>query len=190
MTRLLTLTVVTVSFFVSLQITKLLVVPVQDWFSLDPSYAALLFLPHGIRVVSVYILGPLSGFLHILFAVIIIEVVLDISYLSIATIGDYLKLLVGAASAPLAYVLTKFFVGAKYLSLERVNIRTWRIILLVCFLSAVINSIGQSVLVYIFALQTTSVLLVLKYMTGDFTGSVTIFLLLIYLFRKLERKSK
>lgn len=188
MTSLLTLTVVTVSFFLCLQITTLLVVPVQDWFSLDPSYAALLFLPHGIRVVSVYILGPLSGFLHIVFAVIIIEVVLDISYLSIATIGDYLKLLVGAASAPLAYALTKFFVGAKYLSLERVNIRTWRVILLVCFLSAVINSIGQSVLVYIFALQTTSVFLVLKYMTGDFAGSVTIFLLLIYLFRKLERK--
>ena len=104
MTRLLTLTVVTVSFFVCLQITTLLVVPVQDWFSLDPSYAALLFLPHGIRVVSVYILGPLSGFLHIMFAVFLIELILDISYLSNATIRDYLSMLVGAASAPLAPV--------------------------------------------------------------------------------------
>ena len=170
--------------------TKVLVVPVQNWFNLDPSYAALLFLPHGVRVLSVYIMGPLSGFLHIFFAVILIEVISDINYIFIPNTRDYLSLIIGAASAPLAYVLTKFFVGSKYLSLDRVNIRTWRIILLVCFMSAVINSLGQSVIVYILEEQTNSVFLVVKYMIGDFLGAITIFLFLIYLFRKLERKSK
>ena len=180
------LTTVTILFFASLQITNSLVVPLQQWLDLDASFAAILFLPHGVRVVSVYILGPISGFFHLLFAVVFLEIILNFQYAADPRL--YLGIVLGAAVAPVAYILTKFFVGTKYLTLENVNYRTWRIILLVCFLSAVINSLGQSMLVYIFENQANSVTLVLKYMIGDFAGALTIFLLIMFLFRKLERK--
>ena len=183
---LLSLSAVTILFFISLEITKLLVVPIQDWFGLDASYAALLFLPHGIRVVTTYLLGPLSGFLHLVFAVFIVDFAFNLQYYSPETLSILLPI-IGAASAPLAYMLTKFFVGEKYLSLENVNIRTWRIILLVCLLSSVINSLGQILALNSITHTTPDITLVLKYMAGDLFGALTIFLLLIYLFRKLER---
>lgn len=183
---LLSFSAVTILFFISLEITKLVVVPVQDWFGLDASYAALLFLPHGIRVVTTYLLGPLSGFLHLAFATFIVDYALNFQYYS-PTKLSYSLSIIGAISAPLAYMLTKFFVGEKNLSLENVNIRTWRIILLVCLLSSVINSLGQSLALNYLAHTKPDITLVLKYMAGDFFGAFTVFLLLMYLFRKLER---
>ena len=183
---LLSLSTVTIIYFISLEITKLLVVPVQDWFGLDASYAALLFLPHGIRVVTTYLLGPLSGFLHLAFAVFLIDYATNFQYYS-PTKLSYSLFIIGAASTPLAYMLTKFFVGEKNLSLENVNIRTWRIILLVCLLSSVINSLGQTFAVNYLTHTTPDITLVLKYIAGDFFGAFTVFVLLIYLFRKLER---
>ncbi len=165
-----------------------LITPVQQIFlSEETLFASLLYLPHGVRVLSVMLYGwraipalMTGNTLSVwLFAV---PEVLERDLIQIIV-----PLTLASASGWIAFEIFRLF-GKDYYASETQSLH-WRQIVLVGVLASVVNSLGQSLLLgQIFALVDDS-LVFLMFAVGDFLGLLVSLLVLMLIFRWLRRRS-
>jgi hypothetical protein len=143
--------------------------------------ASLFFFPHLVRVLAVWMLGPLA-FFALLPADIIIHLIIhpDRQLTDI----QMLVPLVGSGCAIIAFELFKLAGMNFYMTAT--NISNWRPLLLIGAFASVINAIGTSLLYRGLILLNDSLLLLGNYIIGDVLGLFIGLLVLMVLMRLLR----
>ena len=145
-------------------------------------FASLFFLPHAVRVLSVWMLGPraLIGLLpaHYFIGYIMYP---DRSLLDL----DMLAPLVASLSAVVAFELFKLANLNLYLDSLQKELH-WRTLLLVGAVASVFNSIGLTFVYQGYIDQASMYTLMTKYLVGDFLGLVLGLAILMLFFRWLR----
>ena len=179
---------ITAAYIVAMLFVNSVVVPIQN--SLVPgvtSYAALLFPAHGIRVLSAWLFGWKS-----------------IPYLICATLSADILLTSQFAAANLQLASTTLLTssvawvslqillvgGIKIEAGERhVSLSTWRLLLLVGFISSLLNSIGHNYILSGELLPEHTFLTLATFVIGDTVGTSLCFVTLMILFKFFQRNT-
>ena len=179
---------ITAAYIVAMLFVNSVVVPIQN--SLVPgvtSYAALLFPAHGIRVLSAWLFGWKS-----------------IPYLICATLSADILLTSQFAAANLQIASTTLLTssvawvslqillvgGIKIEAGERhVSLSTWRLLLLVGFISSLLNSIGHNYILSGELLPKHTFLTLATFVIGDTVGTAFCFVTLMILFKFFQRNT-
>jgi len=179
---------ITAAYIVAMLFVNSVVVPIQN--SLVPgvtSYAALLFPAHGIRVLSAWLFGWKS-----------------IPYLICATLSADMLLTSQFAAANLQLASTTLLTssvawvslqillvgGIKIEAGERhVSLSTWRLLLLVGFISSLLNSIGHNYILSGELLPEHTFLTLATFVIGDTVGTAFCFVTLMILFKFFQRNT-
>lgn len=173
---------VTAVFLLSYELVVRIFDPIQSLL-LTTGYASILFLPHGIRVLAVFLYGPGPASMYLLISALVSlslnDNPMDKSVLTITS-----QTLTGAFCAPVAYQLLKFSFGSDHISLGSVNARTWRGILMVIIVSSLINGLFQTLSISLGDTGIADVLLSLQYTVGDILGAIFVLFAANYLLRQ------
>ena len=175
-------TIVTAAFVLSYQLVGYVIDPIQSVF-LTTGYASLLFLPHGVRVLAVFLYGPGPASVYLLIAALV-SLLLSDNHVDKSVLTIIMQTLTGALCAPVAYQLLKFSFGSDHISLGSVNARTWRGILMVIIVSSLLNGLFQTLSIGLGDTDFVDVLLSLKYTVGDIFGAIFVLFVANYLLRK------
>ena len=156
-------------------ITQKILFPIQSKF-LGTEHilvGALIFLPHGVRVISTVVYG-----LRSLIPLLIAHFLMLILYVNISKFSMIIALtLVSTLCVWLAIFI--MFRSRNGLNLNQINLKN---IILITILSSIINSSGHDLTKYIFLVDTHSNLInkeLFYYMIGDFLGTLLLFLFYI-----------
>ena len=155
-------------------LVKYLVYPLQvSFLPQTAAFASLLFLPHGVRVISVWLLGERA--LLPLFAshLFIYSIFYNNGDTAFTTLG---MVSVGTFCAYLAFWL--FSVSGINLTIKNLNIIHWRAILLMGFLASVFNAVGNSLLMMSSIDDNLHIQTLVFYLIGDTLGVFTLLILL------------
>ena len=135
-------TIVVVSYLASYLLVAKVISPIQVQYILNTELVSLLFLPHGVRVLTCVLYGPRLGAFYLFSATLL-------TGFWVGMLGDYnpltLTLLyaVGALSVPIAFVFLQFIHEDTKIGLTKVNHNTIRTIAYLALISSTLNSIGQ-----------------------------------------------
>ena len=161
---------------------EFLVFPVQAAFGLpQTNYASLLFLPHGIRVLSIWLYkerAVIPLFCGHLF-------VYTLFWLGEFSLTALALVLVGTFCVPMAFVLVGW-IGFD-VSVRNTKIKHWRSILMVGFIASIINSLGNSLILSPYIDPSLHLSILATYLVGDTLGVFSLLLILLFSFR-LARK--
>jgi len=180
--------VVAMAYIVCHGITTWVIVPVQGYFLSDITiFASLVYLPHGVRVLSTWLLGwravlPLAvgAFLaELLFTDADVRIMMEHVL--------WLSVLVGALSAYVAFEIMRLLGATVYVRGSRMN---WRQLLMVGILASVLNSIGQTMLFSGLISPGSQLGVILTYAVGDMLGQAVSMLALMMIFRTLRRPAR
>ncbi|WP_109464918.1 hypothetical protein [Albibacillus kandeliae] len=162
-------------------VTALLVTPVQQMFLSEvTAFASLVYLPHGVRVLSTWLVGWRALFPLAAGAMIselaftsadLREVMQPVILLSIA---------VGAVSAWLAFLLIDLFRRGGVNADQRIN---WKWLIVVGAIASVINSVGQSLVFSGLILPDHLLAVLVTYAIGDLIGLVVCMVAAMLIFR-------
>lgn len=174
--------VIVVAYVLAHGLTAMLITPLQSRFIPEiTAFASLVYLPHGVRVLSVWLLGKIA-FLPLFVGAFLSELLFTPADVSRVTDPVILaSLVVGAASAVLAFELFRLlgynlYAGRKF----RIH---WKWLLLVGMLASVINSIGQSLVFSGLILSEAVSAVVMTYAVGDLIGLIVTTFVLMFCFR-------
>ena len=174
-------TIVLALYVLSFQLVTYLIDPVQRSF-LQTGYASLLFLPHGIRVLTVVLYGVRAGFTYLLVASSLLLFLTDEGIKTELTV--LLQTIFSAGCVPIAMLLLRFAFGQDSMSLDNVTPKTWRAILLLIVISSLVNGVMQTAAIQLGDTGVGDVILSLKYIVGDILGSVAVFAFASYVLRR------
>ena len=172
-------------FLICFFITDKILFPIQSklFGSENIIVGALIFLPHGVRVISTAVYGlrsiiPLlcAHFLALLMYVNFFGLHLTVILTFISTFCVWLTILI-------------IFRSKNGLSLDQI---TFKNIILITFVSSTINSFGHAFAKHLFLIQTHLSLInkeLFYYMIGDFLGTLLLFFLYIKFIKKYFTKS-
>ena len=171
--------IVSAAFLITFAISIYLLNPLQQQFFPGLTlYASLLFLPHGVRVLSAWLLGWKS-------IPIIIVATLFTHWLNFGASGFSIIGIVGAMSGVICAAFS-FWALAKIgmdFRISNAKVASWRDVCLAGCLASVLNTFGMGL-----AFQH-DVLTLAGYFIGDVTGMLACMLILMLLFKVL-RKNK
>jgi len=173
---------VTAVFELSYQLVGRIVDPIQSLL-LTTGYASILFLPHGVRVLAVFLYGPGPASIYLLIAALV-SLSLSDNPMDKSVLTITFQTLTGSLCAPAAYQLLKFSFGSDHISLGSVNARTWRGILMVIIVSSLLNGLFQTLSIGLGDAGMADVLLSLKYTVGDIFGAIFVLFAANYLLRQ------
>ena len=183
MTTKITPFIITFGCYLALQFFQFFVIfPLESKYGSNVTWlASLFFLPHLVRVLAVWMLGPLA-FFALLPADIIIHLILhpDRQLTDI----QMLVPLVGSGCAIIAFELFKLAGMNFYMTATKAS--NWRPLLLIGAIASVINSVGLSVLYQGLIIPEESLLSLGNYMVGDILGLFFGLLVLMVLMRLLK----
>ena len=163
-------------------VTAFLVAPVQKLFvSHITVFASLMYLPHGVRVLTTWLLGwkaiaPLfagSFCAHFLFT--------SASDRAITDPVLFQSLFVGAFSAYAGFLILRAFGRNIYADESRTL--SWKWLLIVGAIASVFNSIGQSIVFYGLIYPEEALAALAIFAVGDLVGLVTTMIALLLIFR-------
>ena len=161
---------------------EFLVIPVEMAFGLSQTnYASILFLPHGIRVLSIWLYkerAVIPLFCGHLF-------VYTLFWLGEFSLTALALVLVGTFCVPMAFVLVGW-IGFD-VSVRNTKIKHWRSILMVGFIASIINSLGNSLILSPYIEPSLHLSVLATYLVGDTLGVFSLLLILLFSFR-LARK--
>ena len=175
--------VITAFFVLSYQLVDLIIDPIQSLF-FATGYASLLFLPHGVRVLAVFLYGPGRASLYLLIASIV-SLLLSDNQMDKSGLTIIMQTLTGAICAPLAYQLLKFSFGNDHISLVSVSVRTWRGIFMVIIVSSLLNGLFQTLSIGLGNTGVSDIVTSLKYTVGDISGSIFVLFVANFLLRRV-----
>ena len=141
-------------------------------------FAALLFLPHGVRVVSIWLLRE-RALIPLFFASVVI-------YRSFYWHAEpfYLNYLLILTGTFCAYIAILFFDFGKIdLSVQNLSISHWRSLVLLGFVASVFNAIGKSVILASSIDLESQLRTLIHYLIGDTLGVVGFLIILLVLLR-------
>ena len=170
-------TIVLVSFLSSYLLVAKVISPIQAQYILNTELVSLLFLPHGVRVLTCVLYGPRLGAFYLFSATLL-------TGFWVGMLGDYnpltLTLLyaVGALSVPIAFVFLQFIHEDTKIGLTKVNHNTIKTIAYLALISSIINSIGHALVLDGFSAFEVQPRIILKFLFGDLLGTLVLFLCL------------
>ena len=151
--------------------------PIQAQYILNTELVSLLFLPHGVRVLTCVLYGPRLGAFYLFSATLL-------TGFWVGMLGDYkpltLTLLyaVGALSVPIAFLFLEFIHEDTKIGLTKVNHNTIKTIAYLALISSIINSIGHALVLDGFSAFEVQPRIILKFLFGDLLGTLVLFLCL------------
>ena len=150
----------------------------KTYFGNLTEYASLLFLPHAVRVIAAWLLGPKA--ILALFPASVISLHFY-EPISAQGLGFYLYILFSSASAIIAFEFLKLMKIDIYPRGERMS--SWRNVLFAGFLASFFNSLGG--VSFIEAIPDTDALfeLIFRFIIGDVLGLLVSMFVLMILFR-------
>lgn len=181
--------VVVVAYILAHGITALAVTPLQMRVLPDITpFASLIYLPHGVRVLTTWLLGRVA-FVPLCLGAFLAEVIFTPPEVSLAASPTIMvSIAVGASSALLAFEVMKMF-GHDLYAGGSLRIH-WKWLLIVGILASIFNSIGQAIVFSGTILPEHSLPVLLTYSVGDTVGLVATTLVLMLVFRWLRRSAK
>ena len=178
-------TIVLVSYLASYLLVAKVLSPIQSQYILNTDLVSLLFLPHGVRVLTCVLYGPRLGAFYLFAATLL-------TGFWVGRIGDYdpltLTLLyaVGALSVPIAFVFLQFIHEDTKIGLTKVNHNTIKTIAYLALISSTLNSIGKSLILDEFSTFEVQPRIILKFLTGDLLGTLVLFLCLRFVLNRIK----
>jgi hypothetical protein len=151
-------------------------------------FVSIIFLPHGIRVLTTLIFRSLSAFFYLLCAGIITQFFFVGFNQETGMIIQFMPLLIGAISAPLAFSLVSFSIGKDRTYLEKPDTRSWRVLTILTLTSAAINGFGQTVVTELNGNEIPTMKIQLTFILGDTIGTLIVLLsaYLVIRFRSMK----
>ena len=178
-------TIVVVSYLASYLLVAKVISPIQVQYILNTELVSLLFLPHGVRVLTCVLYGPRLGAFYLFSATLL-------TGFWVGMLGDYnpltLTLLyaVGALSVPIAFVFLQFIHEDTKIGLTKVNHNTIRTIAYLALISSTLNSIGKSLILDEFSTFEVQPRIILQFLTGDLLGTLVLFLCLRFVLNRIK----
>ena len=178
-------TIVVVSYLASYLLVFKVISPIQAQYILNTELVSLLFLPHGVRVLTCVLYGPRLGAFYLFSATLL-------TGFWVGMLGDYnpltLTLLyaVGALSVPIAFVFLEFIHEDTKIGLTKVNHNTVKTIAYLALISSIINSIGHALVLDGFSAFEVQPRIILKFLTGDLLGALVLFLCLRLVLNRIK----
>ena len=179
-------TIVVVSYLASYLLVAKVISPIQAQYILNTELVSLLFLPHGVRVLTCVLYGPRLGAFY-LFAAEILTV-----FFSTGNLADYdpltLTILfsVGSLCVPIAFVFLQFIHEDTKIGLTKVNHNTIKTIAYLALISSTLNSIGHALVLDGFSAFEVQPRIILKFLTGDLLGALVLFLCLRLVLNRIK----
>ena len=178
-------TVVLVSYFASYLLVAKVINPIQSQYILNSELVSLLFLPHGVRVLTCVLYGPRLGAFYLYSATLL-------TGFWVGNLSDYnpltLTLLyaLGALSVPIAFVFLEFIHEDTKIGLTKVNHNTIKTIAYLALISSILNSIGHALVLDGFSTFEVQPRIILKFLTGDLLGTLVLFLCLRLVLNRIK----
>jgi len=178
-------TIVVVSYLASYLLVFKVISPIQLQYILNTELVSLLFLPHGVRVLTCVLYGPRLGAFYLFSATLL-------TGFWVGMLGDYnpltLTLLyaVGALSVPIAFVFLQFIHEDTKIGLTKVNHNTIKTIAYLALISSIINSIGHALVLDGFSDFSVQPRIILQFLIGDLLGTTVLFLCLRFVLNRIK----
>ncbi len=141
-------------------------------------FAALLFLPHGVRVVSIWLLRE-RALIPLFFASVVIY--RSFYWHAEPFYFNYFLILTGTFCAYIAILFFDF--GKIDLSVQNLSISHWRSLILLGFVASVFNAIGKSIILASSIDLESQLRTLIHYIIGDTLGVVGFLIILLLLLR-------
>lgn len=185
MTSALNMVVVVLAYILAHGLTAMLVTPLQMRFLPDvTAFASLVYLPHGVRVLSTWLMGKVA-FVPLCVGAFLSEVLFTPAELRVAMEPVILlSIAVGAASAMLAFEAVAL-AGHRIYARQQAVIH-WKWLLLAGTVASIINSVGQSLVFSGAVLPDHSYAVLTVYAVGDLIGLIVTTFALMFIFRWLR----
>ena len=178
-------TIVLVSFLSSYLLVAKVISPIQAQYILNTELVSLLFLPHGVRVLTCVLYGPRLGAFYLFVAEI-----LTVFWTGNLAVYDPLTLTIlftlGALSVPIAFVFLEFIHEDTKIRLTKVNHNTIKTIAYLALISSTLNSIGKSLILDGFSTFEVQPRIILQFLTGDLLGTLVLFLCLRLVLNRIK----
>ncbi|MDB2423860.1 hypothetical protein N9X05_18190 [Paracoccaceae bacterium] len=178
-------TIVLVSYLASYLLVAKVLSPIQSQYILNTELVSLLFLPHGVRVLTCVLYGPRLGAFYLFAATLL-------TGFWVGRIGDYdpltLTLLyaVGALSVPMAFIFLQFIHEDTKIGLTKVNNNTIKTIAYLALISSILNSIGHALVLDGFSASEVKPRIILQFLIGDLFGTLVLFLCLRFVLNRIK----
>jgi hypothetical protein len=179
------LVVVVVIYWATYDVVAKVFTPLQVQFVSNSDLSSLLFLPHGVRVLTCIIYGARWGEAYLLIA----SLVKSIFYGTIVNhefLTQLLLIAVGALSVPAAFIFLKFIHEDTKVGLTQVRHNTFKTILYLSLISSVINSLVQSLVIDGLSDFTVQPRIILKFLIGDMLGTLVVFVTLRFFLNRIK----
>ena len=170
-------TIVLVSFLSSYLLVIKVISPIQAQYILNTELVSLLFLPHGVRVLTCVLYGPRLGAFY-LFAAEILTVFWTGNLADYDPLTLTILFTLGASSVPIAFLFLEFIHEDTKIGLTKVNHNTIKTIAYLALISSIINSIGHALVLDGFSAFEVQPRIILKFLFGDLLGTLVLFLCL------------
>ena len=178
-------TIVVVSFLLSYLLVAKVISPIQAQYILNTELVSLLFLPHGVRVLTCVLYGPRLGAFYLFVAEI-----LTVFWTGNLAVYDPLTLTIlftlGALSVPIAFVFLEFIHEDTKIGLTKVNHNTIKTIAYLALISSILNSTGHALVLDGFSTFEVQPRIILKFLTGDLLGTLVLFLCLRLVLNRIK----
>ena len=166
--------IVTLLYVVSYQVVAFVIDPLQIYFG-TLTFASLVFLPHGIRVLSAIFYGARNSFVYIFLASCLVFLLNGLPARTELT--QFLQLLANASCVPIALVILRFGFGDDHISLSNVGPRTWRSFVVLVIFSSLLNGVMQNLAVQLGGTVINDFSLLITFTIGDVIGAVIVFVI-------------
>ena len=178
-------TIVVVSFLLSSLLVAKVISPIQAQYILNSELVSLLFLPHGVRVLTCVLYGPRLGAFY-LFAAEILTVFWTGNLADYDPLTLTILFTLGALSVPIAFVFLEFIHEDTKIGLTKVNHNTIKTIAYLALISSTLNSIGKSLILDGFSTFEVQPRIILQFLTGDLLGTLVLFLCLRLVLNRIK----
>ena len=178
-------TIVVVSYLASYLLVAKVISPIQAQYILNTELVSLLFLPHGVRVLTCVLYGPRLGAFYLFSATLL-------TGFWVGNLSDYnpltltLLYVIGALSVPIAFVFLQFIHEDTKIGLTKVNHNTIKTIAYLALISSTLNSIGKSLILDGFSTFEVQPRIILQFLTGDLLGTLVLFLCLRLVLNRIK----
>ena len=169
--------IVVVSYLASYLLVAKVISPIQAQYILNTELVSLLFLPHGVRVLTCVLYGPRLGAFY-LFAAEILTVFWTGNLADYDPLTLTILFTLGASSVPIAFLFLEFIHEDTKIGLTKVNHNTIKTIAYLALISSIINSIGHALVLDGFSVFEVQPRIILKFLFGDLLGTLVLFLCL------------
>ena len=176
---------VTIGYIISMILVKSLIVPAQQaYLPMITTFAALIFPLHGVRVITAWLFGGWS-ILYLFIANCVMHLVLtpDAEF----TLKSFYAWCLVSSVAWFSFEIFRMNGINLYRSAQSISTKTWRHLMLIAFVSSIINSLGHNIIFAGDILPENSLPTMLAFMVGDTLGTFVCFFALMLVFRLARR---